>query len=261
MSFDLMAFDKSLAPSSFDAFLDWSAQQTSWSEERDYNSTDGTSAPLVAWFTEIRATFPPLNGPYAPDDDVAFATRDSEAHLTDYSIGSAIIYAAFAYSVAAEAEKLAPKLAEKHGVGFYNPQTGEIICDGMVTCKIHTERGDEVTAVWEQIERELNSLDSAERGTGHRSGAFITMRFDGDGSEQQFMQCMPDYPKPQGVLKRLFGGKEPAVPIESFTAEVCTGEKILTKQYNKAELTELFRTYYKTQTLPDTSGWTDSRLI
>ncbi len=41
-----------------------------------------------------------------------------ESSLTEYSIGNAMIYTAFAWSVADEAYSTVKELAKKHGVGF-----------------------------------------------------------------------------------------------------------------------------------------------
>lgn len=42
----------------------------------------------------------------------------TDNRLTDYSLGTSVIYAAFAYSVADEAYTAMRKLAIKHKVGF-----------------------------------------------------------------------------------------------------------------------------------------------
>lgn len=45
--------------------------------------------------------------------------------LTDYSLGSSVIYAAFAYSVADEAYTAMRELAIKHKVGFFDVSSNE----------------------------------------------------------------------------------------------------------------------------------------
>lgn len=263
MSFDLMVFEKTRAPRFYEDFLNWTSEQTDWKEERDYNSINGTSSQLTAWFMEIKKKFPPLNGPYMLSDEEAFASKKIESHLTDYSIGSNIIYAAFGWSVADEACEATKKLAAKHGVGFFNPQTAEVYCDGMIQCKIRTECGGEKAVTWEQIERELLSLDNPERGTSNREGAFITIWFEQNGTDNEFMQCMPDYPKPEGFLKKLFGSsKGSAAGISSYTVEIGTGEKIYTSQADtKEQVVQIFHKYYLSRKLPDTANWQDSGII
>ena len=70
----------------------------------------------------------------------------------------------------------------------------------MIWCKIRTECGNERVVVWEEIREELLSLDNSERGTSNREGAFVTMWFEQNGTDNEFMQCMPDYPKPEKTI-------------------------------------------------------------
>ena len=78
---------------------------------------------------EMKETFPPMNGLYAPDDEQLDADESLEAHLTDYSISGDMIYASFAWSLAEEAYGLVRKLAQKHDVGFFDvsADNGDII--------------------------------------------------------------------------------------------------------------------------------------
>jgi len=115
MSYDLAVFESSSAPLGQAAFMEWYHQQTEWSEDRDYNDPAGTSPNLAAWFAEISQAFPPMNGPGAVDDSLA-----DDPEVTDYSIGTAIIYAAFAWSEADRAREMVLSLARKHQVGFFD---------------------------------------------------------------------------------------------------------------------------------------------
>lgn len=263
MSFDLMVFEKTSAPNTYEDFMNWMSQQTTWSEDRDYSSIDGTSPALTSWFMEMKNTFSPLNGSYRLSDDEAFATAESENHLTDYSIGSSIIYASFGWSVAEEAMEAVPALAQKHGVGFFNPQTGEVLSSGMVLCKIRTESSKDKAATWEQIEKEISSIDSWERGTNGRESAFITMWFEENNTDEEFMQCMPNYPKADGFFKKLFGSaQKTSTVISSYTVEVSTGEKIYsTEVSSKDEISMIFSTYHRSRKLPDISTWQDTGII
>ena len=259
LSFDIMVFDKTKTPKFFEDFLNWSVEQTKWTEDRDYNLVDGTSPQLEAWFREMKETFPPLNGPYSLSDEEIFANEEIENRLTDYSIGSSVIYAAFGWSVAEEAVELAVKLAKKHDVGFFDPQTADIHCEGMVACKMRTESHDDKTVTWEQIEREVFSLDDSERGTS----PFITIFFEENGIGGEFMQCSPDYPKREGFINKLFGSsKSFDAGIIHYTIEVCTGSKIFSTQASgKEQVIEIFRNYYSSRQLPDVSAWHDTGII
>ena len=261
MSYDLMAFEPAKAPVVYGDFLEWMAKQTQWDEDRDYNSIAGTEPKLASWFMEAKQTFPPLNGEYSPSDDELCASEEIENHLTDYSIGSDIIYAAFGWSVAKQAERLMGQLCQKHGLGLYNPQTGELHSDGMVLCKMSTESYDDKTVVWEHIEAAIQTLADPARGTTHRDGAFLTVFFTENGTDDEFMQCMPDYPKPQGFFKKLLGAGE-TTPITKYTVEISAKEKIYTKQVEgPAQVSQLFYDYYKSRRLPDSAGWTDSGIL
>lgn len=113
VSYDLMVFDPPAAPRELAAFLAWWKQQSAWSESHGYQDPGVTTPQLRAWFQDVAASFPPMNGPLAvdePDDESA----------TDYSIGRQVIYAAFAWSRAADAYQRVFAAAKKHGVGFFD---------------------------------------------------------------------------------------------------------------------------------------------
>lgn len=120
MSYDLMVFEKTKAPKTKKEFLMWFEEQTEWGEDHDYQTISVSSPALQNWFLEMKETFPPMNGEYAPDFELLAENEDLENHTVDYSIGKEVIYAAFAWSVAGEAYDLTRKLAQKHGVGFFD---------------------------------------------------------------------------------------------------------------------------------------------
>ena len=129
MSYDLMVFEKTKAPKTRKEFLDWFEKQTEWSEDHDYQTLGVTSPALQNWFLEMKDTFPPMNGEYAPDPERYDEDEDLERRTTDYSIGREVIYAAFAWSAADQAYPLMRALAKKHGVGFFDVsgRDGDII--------------------------------------------------------------------------------------------------------------------------------------
>ncbi|MCL1994192.1 MAG: hypothetical protein FWG66_14710 [Spirochaetes bacterium] len=128
MSYDLMVFEKAAAPKNRKDFLEWYHKQTEWSEEHDYNNPTETSDNLRSFFMELIKKYPPMNGPFALNDD-EIAKMKNEAYLTDYSIGRVVIYAAFAQSVSAQAYKAVRQLARKHDVGLF---TASYIDDGKI---------------------------------------------------------------------------------------------------------------------------------
>lgn len=124
-----MVFEATKAPVSRSEFMRWYNRQTEWSEEHDYQSVGVSSPALQSWFMEMKDTFPPMNGDYAPDEDLLDSDEQLESHITDYSIGREMIYAAFAWSVAEEAYARMKSLAQKHRVGFFDVSSpdGEIL--------------------------------------------------------------------------------------------------------------------------------------
>jgi len=125
MSYDLMVFDTAKAPRAKEEFMVWFNQQSKWEEPHDYTDISVTSPPLKNWFMEMKENFPPLNGTYAPTDEMIAEDEDLEARLTDYSVGYDMIYVGFGWSVSEEAYLLASELAQKHGVGFYDVSSGD----------------------------------------------------------------------------------------------------------------------------------------
>lgn len=124
MSYDLMVFERTKAPQKRKEFLVWYDKETEWSEEHGYNDPAVTSSALREWYEEMIKTFPNMDA-----SDVEVEDDDTEAHLTDYSIGHNVIYAAFAWSVAEEAYEKMKALAQKYGVGFFDVSSddGDII--------------------------------------------------------------------------------------------------------------------------------------
>ena len=127
MSYDLMVFEKTKVPKTKEAFLEWFSKQTEWTEDHDYQSISVSSPALQGWFLEIKDTFPPMNGEYAPSMEQLDQNPQLEISMTDYSIGREMIYAAFAWSVADDARELVVKLAQKHGVGFFDVSTDDCV--------------------------------------------------------------------------------------------------------------------------------------
>lgn len=121
MSYDLMVFNPRNAPKSETEFLHWYEKQAEWEEKHNYDDPKVSSEELRNWFMEMINDFPPLNGPYPPNDiDDRIDNEDNDDVLTDYCIGRDIMYLAFGYSVAEKAYQKMFELAEKHKVGFFD---------------------------------------------------------------------------------------------------------------------------------------------
>lgn len=116
MSFDLAIFDPSHAPSDREAFIEWWERESRWDDEHhDYNDPQLTTAALRAWFIDMIAQFPAMNGPHSKPE-----MPEDESTLTDYTIGKSSIYAAFAWSKAADAGEAVLRLAERHKLGLFH---------------------------------------------------------------------------------------------------------------------------------------------
>lgn len=121
MGYNLLVFEPSAAPKEAGPFLAWYAKQTDWSGSDDYNDYEATTPRLRAFFLDMVATHPPMNGPLASDEP-----DDSDVKLTDYSIGRDIIYLGGSWENADTALALALQLAEKHRLGVFDT-TSEVV--------------------------------------------------------------------------------------------------------------------------------------
>ena len=113
VSFYLMVFDPEVAPREREAFLAFYERQAEWGEDHGYDDPAVSVPCLRQWFEAIAERFPPMNGPGASDDP-------DDPRVTDYCVGTQVIYAGFAWSQAEEAREVALDLARTHGVGFFD---------------------------------------------------------------------------------------------------------------------------------------------
>jgi hypothetical protein len=111
MSYDLFAFAPERAPADDVSLLAWFEEQAEWSEPHSYADAAVTTPALRAFYHELIDTYPPLNGPDAPefDDHIEFAS---------YSIGYSIVYVGFGWPVATQARELFLNLGTKHKVSI-----------------------------------------------------------------------------------------------------------------------------------------------
>jgi hypothetical protein len=144
MSYDLLVFDPEVAPRNRDEFILWYKDLTQWGENRNYNSSEGTSGNLKAFYDRLRVYYPPMNGPEAYVFEVSqeveprtnkglFAklfgsaskqpapkAKFDERFVTDYSIAENAIYMGFAWAIGAEAYSDVVSAAIETGVGFFD---------------------------------------------------------------------------------------------------------------------------------------------
>ncbi len=127
MSYDLMVFDPDTAPRDSNQFASWYEAQTGWTEDHSYDDPANTTAALVAWYRDMLAEYPAMNGPDAIEYPVDSEEWDNPK-MTGYTIGNSVIYCDFRWSVAEEAYASVRHLADKHKIGFYDVSgSGDII--------------------------------------------------------------------------------------------------------------------------------------
>ncbi|MGG7104121.1 hypothetical protein [Rhodococcus sp. 24CO] len=114
MSYDILAFEPSAT--SDEDFASWYENQVEWSEDHGYDDPSVTTSRLRAFYEDLVVGYRAMNGPGAPTDEELDADGDLESRLTDYSIGTTLVYAAFAWSQAEEAQRVFCELAAKHEV-------------------------------------------------------------------------------------------------------------------------------------------------
>ncbi len=109
MSYDLVVFDPTQAPTESVAFLKWYEQQAEDSDD----SSELASAELRSFFAALSTEFPAMNGPHSTQDV-------DNPKLTDYSFGPYSVHMSFAWSQTAEAGHAVAKLAKRISVGLYD---------------------------------------------------------------------------------------------------------------------------------------------
>ena len=109
-----MVFEPGAAPKDHGAFMEWYFTLTKWNDG-PYNDPARTTARLRAWVHEMQCTFPDMNMPEAE-----IHLQDDDGVLADYTIGRQFVYAGFAWSKAVSAAGEAERLANLHGVGFFD---------------------------------------------------------------------------------------------------------------------------------------------
>jgi hypothetical protein len=114
VSFDLVAFDPRATTDA--DFARWYAVRTDWDDDRIYDDISIATPQLQAFYADLIDIYPPMNGPGSPTSGELEADPDLEEWLTDYSIDSQLIYAAFGWSKRAPASAMFAGLAASHGV-------------------------------------------------------------------------------------------------------------------------------------------------
>ncbi|MFJ8516913.1 hypothetical protein [Lysinibacillus xylanilyticus] len=86
-------------------------KKTKWAEPHDYTTISVTTPVLQKWYQDMVEHFSNMN---LMVEELLEEDGELESSLTEYSIGNAMIYTAFAWSVADEAYSTVKELAKKH---------------------------------------------------------------------------------------------------------------------------------------------------
>lgn len=244
MSYDLFIFEKI---SSFKTSIDvksYLKDFLKYDKNIDYQSLDNCSPKIGDFAKEMFEKFPPLNGPYAPDDEIAFATEESEIYLTDYSIYEHGIYCSFAWDVSQEALDYVLELTEKYKMGIVDFQGDrEVFAEGIEVLKYSTESSTDEYGDFEDIEELIMSLDSPKRGTDNTNNSFLTVWFELDEDEHkrdEFIQCTPNY-KEKKLIQKILPSYQP-VEVNGYDFEIMKNKVLYqTNIDTKEKLLEYFK--------------------
>lgn len=243
MSFNLFIFERRENIKTSIDVDNYMEKFTKYEEKKDYNSLEGCSEVIINFSKKMFEKFPPMNAEYAP-------SKNSEAYLTDYSLGKYGIFCAFPYSVADEAINYVISLVDEYKVGIYNPQSSEpIYPKDIEILKYRIESIDDTLTDWDTIEASINTLDSPERGTSNRDIAFITVWFGkNDKDEDEYAQCSPNYLK-----KGFFKSK---ILIDGYNFEVMIDNKLYqTNVSDKKDLLKLMKEWCCERKNPDVKNY------
>ncbi len=218
MSCDLFIMEKNASIKTSEDVWSYMQNFTRYEEEINYNNLEGCSETIIAAAEKMFQKFPPMNLEYESSKEVSNDTENDEDYMTDYSMGEHAIFCSFAWSVAEEAFEYVLSLVDVYDVIILDPQEGDIYGRDIECLKYRTEALDDRSALWEDIELSIQSIDSFERGTSNRNNAFITVWFEKNGEDlDDYIQCSPNYTK-KGFFQSLF--RKNKTKIESYVFEI-----------------------------------------
>ena len=117
MSYDLMAFEHSAAPSTREEFLDWYRAQTEWGLDHGRDDPSVAAPALQGVYRDVTRVFPSADASL-PEESLAAA--QAENRLAAYSLGPYVLYGAFPREHLEEAYDLMRLSSRKNGVGFFD---------------------------------------------------------------------------------------------------------------------------------------------
>ena len=126
MSYDILIFEPDAVTD--EDFPQWWEQVSRWEEPRDYDTTEGSTPAIRAFYRDLIRAFPPFNGPDALSDDEVDARLAQGLPVADYTIGEDLVYVGVSWSAANALVTTVSELAWTHRLAVaYVSDDGAIV--------------------------------------------------------------------------------------------------------------------------------------
>ena len=109
MSYDILIFEPDAVTD--EDFPQWWEQVSRWEELRDYDTTEGSTPAIRAFYRDLIRAFPPFNGPDALSDAELEEREAQGLPVADYTIGADYIYIGVGWSDANALVKIVGQMA------------------------------------------------------------------------------------------------------------------------------------------------------
>ena len=109
MSYDILIFESDVVAD--EDFPQWWEQVSRWEEPRDYDTTEGSTPAIRAFYRDLIRAFPPFNGPDALSDAELEEREEQGLPVADYTIGADYIYIGVGWSDANALVKIVGQMA------------------------------------------------------------------------------------------------------------------------------------------------------
>ena len=109
MSYDILIFEPDVVTD--EDFPQWWEQVSRWEEPRDYDTTEGSTPAIRAFYRDLIRAFPPFNGPDALSDAELEEREEQGLPVADYTIGEDYINIGVGWSDANALVKIVGQMA------------------------------------------------------------------------------------------------------------------------------------------------------
>ena len=109
MSYDILIFEPDAVTD--EDFPQWWEQVSRWEEPRDYDTTEGSTPAIRAFYRDLIRAFPPFNGPDALSDAELEEREEQGLPVADYTIGTDFIFISVGWSDANALVKIVGQMA------------------------------------------------------------------------------------------------------------------------------------------------------